>query len=81
MGRPTRRNVHGAAGARDRHATGAWREAADRARARAGVGYTTIYRWRDQMWAAALEALVRRRQPLDQAARARIRELEDQKSL
>jgi transposase len=41
-----------------------------------GVDHTTIYRWRDQMQAASLEALNGRRQPPDQAAEARIRELE-----
>jgi transposase len=41
-----------------------------------GVDHTTIYRWRDQVQAAALEALDGRRQPPDQAAEARIRELE-----
>lgn len=41
-----------------------------------GVDHTTIYRWRDQLQAAALEALDGRRQPPDQAAQARIRELE-----
>src|SRR5687768_16648382 len=41
-----------------------------------GVDHTTIYRWRDQMQAAALDALDAKRQPPDQAAEARIRELE-----
>jgi transposase len=41
-----------------------------------GVDHTTIYRWREQLQAAALEALAGRRQPPDQAAEARIRELE-----
>jgi transposase len=41
-----------------------------------GVDHTTIYRWRDQIQAAALDALDGRRQPPDQAAEARIRELE-----
>jgi transposase len=41
-----------------------------------GVDHTTIYRWREQMQAAALEALDGRRQAPDQAAEARIRELE-----
>jgi transposase len=41
-----------------------------------GVDHTTIYRWRDQIQAAALEALDGRRQPPDRAAEARIRELE-----
>jgi transposase len=41
-----------------------------------GVDHTTIYRWRDQVQAVALEALDGRRQPPDQAAEARIRELE-----
>jgi len=41
-----------------------------------GVDHTTIYRWRDQMQAAAIEALDGKRQPPDQAAEARIRELE-----
>ena len=41
-----------------------------------GVDHTTIYRWRDQMRAAAIEGLDGRRQPPDQAAEARIRELE-----
>jgi transposase len=41
-----------------------------------GVDHTTIYRWRDQVQAAALEALDGRRQPPDQAAEARIREIE-----
>ena len=41
-----------------------------------GVDHTTIYRWRDQAQAAALDALAGRRQAPDQAAEARIRELE-----
>jgi transposase len=41
-----------------------------------GVDHTTIYRWRDQMQAAALDALDGKRQPPDAAAEARIRELE-----
>ena len=41
-----------------------------------GVDHTTIYRWRDQMQAAAMEALAGQRQAPDQAAEARIRELE-----
>jgi transposase len=41
-----------------------------------GVDHTTIYRWRDQVQVAALEALAGRRQPRDQAQEARIRELE-----
>jgi transposase len=41
-----------------------------------GVDHTTIYRWREQMQAAALEALDGRRRAPDQAAEARIRELE-----
>jgi transposase len=41
-----------------------------------GVDHTTIYRWRDQMQAASLEALAGQRQAPDQAAEARIRELE-----
>jgi transposase len=41
-----------------------------------GVDHTTIYRWRDQMQTAALDALEGKRQPPDQAAEARIRELE-----
>lgn len=41
-----------------------------------GVDHTTIHRWRDQMQAAALEALSGQRQAPDQAAEARIRELE-----
>ncbi len=41
-----------------------------------GVDHTTIYRWRDQMQAAAIDALDGKRQPPDQAAEARIRELE-----
>ncbi len=41
-----------------------------------GVDRTTIYRWRDQVQAAALEALAGQRQAPDQAAEARIRELE-----
>jgi transposase len=41
-----------------------------------GVDHTTIYRWRDQMQAAAIDALEGKRQPLDQAAEARICELE-----
>ena len=41
-----------------------------------GVDHTTIYRWRDQMQAGALDALDGKRQPPDQAAEARIRELE-----
>jgi transposase len=40
------------------------------------VDHTTIYRWRDQMSAGALDALEGRRQPPDAAAEARIRELE-----
>ncbi len=41
-----------------------------------GVDHATIYRWRDQMQAASIEALDGKRQPPDQAAEARIRELE-----
>lgn len=41
-----------------------------------GVDHTTIYRWRDQVQAASMEALDGKRQPPDQAAQARIRELE-----
>ena len=41
-----------------------------------GVDHTTIYRWRDQMQAGALDALDGKRQPPDAAAEARIRELE-----
>ena len=41
-----------------------------------GVDHTTIYRWRDQVQAAALEALAGQRQAPDAAAEARIRELE-----
>jgi transposase len=41
-----------------------------------GVDHTTIYRWRDQVQAAALEALAGQRQPPDQAQEARIGELE-----
>ncbi len=41
-----------------------------------GVDHTTIYRWRDQMQAAAIDVLEGKRQPPDQAAEARIRELE-----
>jgi transposase len=41
-----------------------------------GVDHTTIYRWRDQMHSGALDALDGKRQPPDQAAEARIRELE-----
>jgi len=41
-----------------------------------GVDHTTIYRWRDQMQAGALDALSGQRQAPDQAAEARIRELE-----
>lgn len=41
-----------------------------------GVDHTTIYRWRDQMQAAALDVLDGKRQPSDAAAEARIRELE-----
>jgi transposase len=41
-----------------------------------GVDHTTIYRWREQIQAAALEALDGRRQAPDQAAETRIRELE-----
>jgi transposase-like protein len=40
------------------------------------VDHTTIYRWRDQVQAAALEALAGQRQAPDAAAEARIRELE-----
>jgi transposase len=41
-----------------------------------GVDHTTIYRWRDQMQAGALDALDGKRQAPDVAAEARIRELE-----
>ncbi len=41
-----------------------------------GADHTTIYRWRDQVQAAAIDALDGKRQPPDQAAEARIRELE-----
>jgi len=41
-----------------------------------GVDHTTIYRWRDQVQAGALDALSGQRQAPDQAAEARIRELE-----
>jgi transposase len=41
-----------------------------------GVDHTTIYRWRDQVQAAAIDALEGKRLPPDQAAEARIRELE-----
>ena len=41
-----------------------------------GVDHTTIYRWRDQVQAAALQALAGQRQAPDAAAEARIRELE-----
>jgi len=41
-----------------------------------GVDHTTIYRWRDQVQTAALEALDGKRRPPDRAAEARIRELE-----
>ena len=41
-----------------------------------GVDHTTIYRWRDQVQAGALDALDGRRQAPDAAAEARIRELE-----
>jgi len=41
-----------------------------------GVDHTTIYRWRDQVRAGALDALSGQRQAPDQAAEARIRELE-----
>jgi transposase len=41
-----------------------------------GVDHTTIHRWREQMQAAALEALAGQRQPRDAAAEARICELE-----
>jgi transposase len=41
-----------------------------------GVDHTTIYRWRDQVQAAALEALAGQRQAPDVAAEGRIRELE-----
>ncbi len=41
-----------------------------------GVDHTTIYRWRDQVQAASMEALEGKRQPPDEAAEARIRELE-----
>src|SRR3954464_12963499 len=40
-----------------------------------GVDHTTIYRWRHQVQAAALEALAGQRQAPDAAAEARIREL------
>jgi transposase len=41
-----------------------------------GVDHTTIYRWRDQMQAGALDALDGKRHAPDAAAEARIRELE-----
>ena len=41
-----------------------------------GVDHTTIYRWRGQVQAAALQALAGQRQAPDAAAEARIRELE-----
>jgi transposase len=41
-----------------------------------GVDHTTIYRWRDQMQAGAIDALDGKRQPPDASAEARIRELE-----
>jgi len=41
-----------------------------------GIDHTTIYRWRDQVQAGALDALSGQRQAPDQAAEARIRELE-----
>lgn len=41
-----------------------------------GVDHTTIYRWRDQMQAGALDALDGKRQSPDAAGEARIRELE-----
>ena len=41
-----------------------------------GVDHTTIYRWRDQVQAGALDALAGQRQAPDQAVEARIRELE-----
>lgn len=41
-----------------------------------GVDHTTIDRWRDQMQAAAIEAFDGKRQPPEQAAETRIRELE-----
>jgi transposase len=43
---------------------------------RHGVDHPTIYRWRDQMQAGALDALDGKRQPPDAAAEARISELE-----
>ncbi len=41
-----------------------------------GVDHTTIYRWRDQVQAGAIDALAGQRQAPDAAAEARIRELE-----
>ncbi len=41
-----------------------------------GVDHTTIYRWRDQVQAGAIDALSGQRQAPDAAAEARIRELE-----
>ena len=41
-----------------------------------GVDHTTIYRWRDQVQAGAIDALSGQRQAPDTAAEARIREFE-----
>lgn len=41
-----------------------------------GVDHTTIYRWRDQLQTGALQALDGQGRSADQAAQARIAELE-----
>jgi transposase-like protein len=66
MGRPSRRTFTPAAEVRDRDAAlGGEKQLTALAREH-GVDRTTIYRWRNQMQAVALEALDGKRQPRNQ---------------